>query len=147
MVVAAIIRNVGDRYGIARVSQGHVVTLGRISLYFFIVMALLTLRLWELAHLALPILVILIAQVAMMWALCVTICYRTTGRDYEAAVTAAGFCGFMIGITANAVASMEELVERYGPAPRSFLVVPIVGAFLIDFVNSLIITAAANLAW
>ena len=60
------------------------------------------------------------------------------------AVSAAGFCGFMLGTTANAVACMEELVEKHGPAPQSFLVVPIVGAFLIDFTNSLIITAFAN---
>jgi glutamate:Na+ symporter, ESS family len=76
--------------------------------------------------------------------MCVTICYRGMGRDYEAAVTTAGFCGFMLGITANAVACMEELVEKYGPAPQAFLVVPIVGAFLIDFTNSFIITAMMN---
>jgi ESS family glutamate:Na+ symporter len=82
--------------------------------------------------------------VAFCWLMCVTICYRGMGANYEAAVTTAGFCGFMLGITANAVACMEELVEKFGPAPQSFLVVPIVGAFLIDFTNSLLITAMAN---
>jgi len=100
---------------------------------------------WELAHLALPILVILIAQVALCWFMCVALSFRVMGRDYEAAVATAGFCGFMLGITTNAVACMEELVEKYGPAPKAFLVVPVVGAFLIDFTNSLIITATANL--
>jgi ESS family glutamate:Na+ symporter len=119
--------------------------MGRVSLYLFIVMALLTLKLWELVHLALPMLVILAAQVALVWGMCLTVCYWAMGRDHEAAVTSAGFCGFMLGITSNAVASMEELVEKYGPAPRAFLVVPIVGAFLIDFTNSLIITTMANL--
>src|SRR2546429_7017722 len=107
-------------------------------------MALVTLRLWELANLAAPLLILLGAQVALCWLMCVTMAFRVMGRRYDAAVAAAGFCGFMLGITANAVACMEELVEKYGPAPQAFLVVPIVGAFLIDFTNSLIITAFAN---
>jgi len=136
MIVAAVLRNLDDRYGFARVSQREVTEMGRVSLYLFIVMALLTLKLWELVHLALPMLVILAAQVALVWGMCLTVCYWAMGRDHEAAVTSAGFCGFMLGITSNAVASMEELVEKYGPAPR---------AFLIDFTNSLIITTMANL--
>jgi ESS family glutamate:Na+ symporter len=99
---------------------------------------------WELAHLAIPLMVILAAQVVLCWLMCITICFWAMRRDYEGAVMSAGFCGFMLGITANAVASMEELTEKYGPARRAFLVVPIVGAFLIDFTNSLIITAMAN---
>jgi glutamate:Na+ symporter, ESS family len=145
MIVGAILRNLDDRFRFARVAQADIDMLGRIALYLFITMALLTLRLWELAHLALPMLVILAAQVAFCWLMCVTICYRGMGRNYDAAVTTAGFCGFMLGITANAIACMEELVEKYGPAPQAFLVVPIVGAFLIDFTNSFIITAMMNL--
>jgi glutamate:Na+ symporter, ESS family len=144
MIVGAILRNLDDRFGFARIAQPDIDTLGRIALYLFIAMALLTLRLWEIAHLALPMLVILAAQVVFCWLMCVTICYRGMGRNYEAAVTTAGFCGFMLGITANAVACMEELVEKYGPAPQAFLVVPIVGAFLIDFTNSFLITAMMN---
>jgi glutamate:Na+ symporter, ESS family len=144
MIAGAVLRNLDDRFGFARIAQPDIDTLGRIALYLFITMALLTLRLWEIAHLALPMLVILGAQVAFCWLMCVTICYRGMGRNYEAAVTTAGFCGFMLGITANAVACMEELVEKYGPAPQAFLVVPIVGAFLIDFTNSFIITAMMN---
>jgi ESS family glutamate:Na+ symporter len=144
MIVGAILRNLDDRFSFARIAQHDIDTLGRIALYLFIAMALLTLRLWEIARLALPMLVILAAQVAFCWLMCVTICYRGMGRNYEAAVTTAGFCGFMLGITANAVACMEELVEKYGPAPQAFLVVPIVGAFLIDFTNSFIITGMMN---
>jgi ESS family glutamate:Na+ symporter len=144
MIIGAVLRNLDDRFHFARIAQPDIDTLGRIALYLFITMALLTLRLWEIAHLALPMLVILAAQVAFCWLMCVTICYRGMGRNYEAAVTTAGFCGFMLGITANAVACMEELVEKYGPAPQAFLVVPIVGAFLIDFTNSFIITAMLN---
>lgn len=144
MIVGAVVRNLDDRFHFASVAQADIDVLSRIALYLFITMALLTLRLWEIAHLALPMLVILVAQVVLCWMMCVTICYRGMGRDYEAAVTTAGFCGFMLGITANAVACMEELVEKYGPAPQAFLVVPIVGAFLIDFTNSFIITTMMN---
>jgi len=144
MIAACALRNLNEHFGWVRIQQQQVDMLGRIVLYLFIAMAFITLRLWELAHLALPLLVILAAQIALCWVLCVTLCYWWMGRDYEAAVTSAGFCGFMLGITANAVASMEELVENFGAAPRAFLVVPVVGAFLIDFTNSLIITAMAN---
>ncbi|HEV3202293.1 MAG TPA: sodium/glutamate symporter [Bryobacteraceae bacterium] len=144
MIVAAVIRNLDDRFGFARIAQPEVDSLGRIALYLFIVMALLTLRLWELAHLALPLVVILTAQVVLCWLMCVTMSFWVMGRNYESAVMASGFCGFMLGITANAVACMEELVEKFGPAPQAFLVVPVVGAFLIDFTNSMIITAMAN---
>jgi len=140
MIVAAVVRNSG-----VRIPEGDLLTVGKVSLYLFIVMALLTLKLWELVHLALPILTILIAQVVLVWGMCLTLSYWVMGRDYEAAVTTAGFCGFMLGTTSNAVASMEELVEKFGAAPRSFLIVPIVGAFLIDFTDSIIITASANL--
>jgi ESS family glutamate:Na+ symporter len=67
------------------------------------------------------------------------------GRDYEAAVMAGGFCGFMLGTTANAMACMDVLVRKFGPAPRAFIVVPLVGAFLIDFTNAVVITALVNL--
>ena len=144
MIAGAIIRNLDDRFGFADISQREVDAVGRIALYLFIAMAMLTLRLWELAHLAVPLMIILAAQVVLCWLMCITICFWSMRRDYEAAVMSAGFCGFMLGITANAVASMEELTEKYGPARRAFLVVPIVGAFLIDFTNSLIITAMAN---
>jgi len=145
MIVAAVIRNLDDRFGFARISQPEVDSVGKIALYLFIVMALLTLRLWELSHLALPLLVILAAQVAFCWLMCVAMSYRVMGRNYESAVMASGFCGFMLGITANAIACMEELTEKYGPAHQAFLVVPVVGAFLIDFTNSMIITAMANI--
>ena len=109
-------------------------------------MALMTLRLWEIADLALPLAVIVAAQVASSpCSACLVRSSGSMGRDYEAAVISSGFCGFMLGTTANAMANMEALVERYGPAPRAFLVVPMVGAFFIDFTNALIITAFLNL--
>ena len=144
MIAAAVVRGVVDRYGFAQVSQADVNQIGHISLYLFIVMALVALRLWELAYLAGPMLVLLAAQVVLCWMMCVTLAFWVMGRDYDAAVGAGGFCGFMLGITPNAVAVMNELVEKHGPAPRAFLVVPVVGGFLVDFVNSLLITAMAN---
>jgi glutamate:Na+ symporter, ESS family len=145
MIAAALIRNLNDKFNLIRISQKAINDCAVIALYLFIVMAVLTLRLWELAHLALPMLVILCAQVILCWLMCITICFYTMGRDYRAAVISSGFCGFMLGITANAIASMQELVEKFGAAPEAFLVVPVVGAFLIDMVNSLVITFMANI--
>ena len=144
MIAAALIRNLNDKFNLIRISQQAINDCAVIALYLFIVMAVLTLRLWELAHLALPMFVMLCAQVLLCWLMCVTMCFYTMGKDYRAAVISSGFCGFMLGITANAIASMQELVEKFGAAPEAFLVVPVVGAFLIDMVNSLVITFMAN---
>jgi ESS family glutamate:Na+ symporter len=109
-------------------------------------MALMSLKLWELLDLAVPLLIILSAQVAMMAAFAYWVTFRVMGRDYEAAVMAGGHCGFGLGATPNAVANMKAITDRFGPAPRAFLVVPMVGAFFIDLSNSLIITAYINFA-
>jgi glutamate:Na+ symporter, ESS family len=145
MLAAAVIRNLDDRFHWIGISQKVVDDVGGVSLYVFIVMALLTLRLWELLHLALPMLVMLLAQIVLIWIMCVTIAFRAMGRDYEAAVMSGGFCGFMLGTTANAMACMDVLTRKYGPAPRAFIVVPLVGAFLIDFTNALVITNMTDL--
>jgi glutamate:Na+ symporter, ESS family len=84
----------------------------------------------------------LLALVAIVAALAVL---RVMGRDYESIVMAGGFVGFILGTSANAMANMSALVERYGPAPRAFLTVPLVGAFFIDFINIVIITICLNL--
>jgi ESS family glutamate:Na+ symporter len=144
MLVAAIIRNLDDALGFIGISQSLVDDLGNVALSLFLVLALMTLQLWEIVNLALPLAVILAFQVALVAALSLWVIFRLMGRDYDAVVTTSGFCGFMLGTTANAMANMEALVQRYGPAPRAFLVVPMVGAFFIDFTNSLIITAFLN---
>jgi ESS family glutamate:Na+ symporter len=144
MIVAAVIRNVDDATGLIGISQRAIDDLGEVALALFLVMALMTLRLWELAGVVVPLLVILAVQVLFIAALCLFVVPRLMGRDYEAAVMSGGFCGFMLGTTANAVANMGALVERYGPAPKAYLVVPLVGAFGIDFVNALLITFALN---
>jgi ESS family glutamate:Na+ symporter len=96
-------------------------------------------------HLALPMLLILAAQVLLVWTLAVAMTFRAMRRDYEAAVISGGYCGFMLGTTANALACMDVLVQKYGPAPQAIIVVSLVGAFLIDFTNALIITTMTNL--
>lgn len=145
MLVAAIARNLADWSGLLRVHARTVDDLGTIALSLFLTMALMTLRLWELFELAVPMLVILAAQVAMMAAFAYFVTFRVMGRDYDAAVMAAGHCGFGLGATPNAVANMSAISERFGPAPRAFLVLPMVGAFFIDFSNAIIITTFLNL--
>jgi ESS family glutamate:Na+ symporter len=126
-------------------SQRTIDDLGTVALALFLVMALMTLRLWELAGAVIPLLVILAFQVLFVALVSVVVIPRLMGKDYDAVVMSSGFCGFMLGTTANAVANMGALVERYGPAPKAYLVVPLVGAFGIDFVNGLLITAFLNI--
>jgi ESS family glutamate:Na+ symporter len=144
MLVAAAIRNVDDVTGWFGLSHRFTNSFGIVTLTLFLVMALMTLKLWELAGLVLPLVAILLVQVALA-ALAAGPVFRLMGRNYEAAVMSGGFIGFMLGTTANAMAVMRALVERYGPAPRAFLVAPIVGAFFIDFTNAIIITLFLNL--
>ncbi len=146
MIAAAIIRNVDDVLRVMRIEQRVVDDIGTIALSLFLAMALMSLRLWELLDLAIPMLVILSLQVALMAAFAYFVTFRLMGGDYNAAVMAGGHCGFGLGATPNAVANMEAIVERFGPASRAFLVVPMVGAFFIDFTNALIITAFLNFA-
>ena len=145
MIVAAVVRNLDDVSGLVGISERTVEDIGNVALAIFLVMALMTLRLWEIAGVVLPLMAMLAGQVLLVVLLCLFVVPRVLGRDYEAAVMSSGFCGFMLGTTANAVANMGVLVERYGPAPRAYLVVPLVGAFGIDFVNGLLITLALNL--
>lgn len=145
MLVAALFRNLDDLTGALRLSQRVIDDIGNISLALFLVMALMTLRLWELAGLVTPLIIILAAQIALIALVCIFVLPRLMGRDYDAAVMSGGFCGFMLGTSANAMANMGALVERYGPAPKAYLVVPLVGAFFIDFANALLITLFLNL--
>lgn len=145
MLVAALVRNLDDHFQFAGLEQEKTQTIGDIALELFIVMALITLKLWQLADLAGPLLLILLGQVLLTVGLAWTLVYwamSRLGHRYTAAVMAGGFTGFMLGTTANAMASMNAIVKKSGPAPQAFFAVGIVGAFLIDFVNSALITAA-----
>ncbi len=145
MILAAAVRLLEDRRGWFHLSAHAMEVLGLLSLNFFLVIALMDLKLWQLAGLALPMLIILILQTIVTSLYAVGSTFLLMGRDYEAAVSTSGHIGFGMGITPNAVANMQALVDRFGPAPRSFLVVPVVGAFFIDLSNSLVITFFINL--
>ena len=144
MMVAAVLRNVDDATGWFRIDQRAMEFVGNLALNIFLTVALMNLQPWQLAGVAAPLLVILVVQVLVVLAFAVTLSYAIMGRDYDSAVMASGFIGFVLGTTANAVANMRALVLRFGPAPRAFLVVPLVGAFFIDFTNALIITFFVN---
>jgi ESS family glutamate:Na+ symporter len=105
----------------------------------------MTLKLWELATLALPLVTILFAQMVCVALVAAWPVFPLMGRDYESAVMSGGFIGFMLGTAANAMAVMRTLVERYGPAPKAFFVAPMVGVFFIDFTNAIIITVFLNI--
>jgi ESS family glutamate:Na+ symporter len=145
MLVAAVMRNLDDRTRWIGLSPRIIDDIGAVSLSLFLVVALMTLELWKLAGLALPLLVILAVQLTLVALVCLWPIFQLMGRDYDAAVMSGGFIGFMMGTTANAMAVMRALVERHGPAPRAFLVAPMVGAFFIDFTNAIIITVCLNL--
>jgi ESS family glutamate:Na+ symporter len=144
MAVASVMRNVDDSTRWFRIDQKAMEFMGNTALNLFLVVALMNLKLWQLWDLALPLATILLLQVVVVAFAAYVASFRIMGRDYESAVMASGFVGFVLGTTANAVANMRALVARYGPAPRAFLVVPLVGAFFIDFTNALIITLFLN---
>lgn len=133
------IRNIAEFTNLYKVNAKLIDTIGAVSLSLFLSMALMSLRLWELAELALPMLVILSGQVVLMLIFAYFITFNLMGRDYEAAVLCGGHCGFGLGATPNAIANMQALTSKYGPAPRAFFIVSIVGAFFIDVVNAAVI--------
>lgn len=146
MIVGVVVRNLVDLSGRRWIRSDVVDLIASISLGIFLAVAMMSLNLIELANTALPMLAILGVQVALMAAFAIYVTYRAMGRDFDAAVMAGGHCGFGLGATPNAVANMKSLVERYGPAPRAFLVIPLVGAILIDFTNSLVVTFFLDVA-
>jgi ESS family glutamate:Na+ symporter len=145
MLAASALRNLDDVTGWLKLPHKYIDIAGAVTLSLFLVMAMMTLDLLKLSSLALPLLVCIAAQLLLVMAAFIWPLYQWMGRDYDAAVISGGFAGFMLGTTANAMAVMRSLVERYGPAPRAFLVAPLVGAFFMDFTNALIITLFLNL--
>ena len=144
MVAAAVIRNICD-FRKVELEDKEIETIGGISLSFFLAMALMGLKLWELFDLALPMVFMLIAQALLMGLFAYFITFRIMGKDYDAAVFASANCGFGMGATPNAVANMDALTAKFGYAPTPYLVVPIVGCLFIDFVNSAVITLFINI--
>ena len=144
MIMGALIRNVDDQTKWLQIPHELTERIGVVCLSLFLSVALMNLKLWELTSIAAPLLVNLIIQVIAVAVFCWYVVFRVMGRDYDAAVMSGGFTGFMLGTTANAMAVMHSVVQRYGPSPRAFLVAPIVGAFFIDFTNALLITGLLN---
>jgi ESS family glutamate:Na+ symporter len=144
MILGLVIRNVVDLSGRQWIKAEIVDALASVTLGIFLAIAMMSLNLLELANAAVPMLVILAVQIVVMALFARFITFPRMGSNYDAAVMTAGQCGFGLGATPNAVANMKTLVDRFGPSPRAFLIVPIVGGFLIDFLNALNITFFIN---
>ena len=112
---------------------------GNTALALYLAMALVSLKLWQLADLAIPMIVLLIAQSIAMWIFAVYVSFRVMGKNYDSAVLSAGLCGFGMGATPLAIANMQAITNMYGPSHKAFLIVPLVGAFFIDLVNVVVI--------
>ncbi len=143
MLAAAIIRNIYD-FSKREFVATEIETLGGLSLSFFLTMALMGLRLWELMDLALPLVIMLIAQALLAGLFAYFVVYTIMGKNYEAVVFASATCGFGMGATPNAIANMDELSKKYGYVHTPYFVVPLVGCLFIDFVNSAILTGFIN---
>lgn len=144
MIMAAIVRNTGDITKAYKIDNAALGVISDISLAVYLTMAINGLRLWELIHLALPLLIILVGQIALMAIFCWFVVFFVMGRNYDAVQTSVGMVGFGMGATPNALVNMASLAEKYGPAPKAIMIVSLVGAFLIDFANALIITGMAS---
>ena len=139
LFIGVLLRNGLAALGWYSVFERAVSVLGNVSLALFLAMALMTLRLWELSALALPILSLLLGQTLLMVSYAMFVTFPVLGRNYDAAVIAAGHCGFGLGATPTAIANMQAVTERFGTSSLAFLVVPMVGAFFIDIANAIVI--------
>lgn len=144
MLVAAFIRNTTDMAG-KEIPMEEISTIGSFSLSLFLGLAMMGLKLWELADLAIPMVVMLVAQTVLMMVYAYFVVFNLLGKNYDAAVMTSGFCGFGMGATPNAMANMQAITQKYGPAPTAYFVVPLVGSLFIDFMNTIVITSFLNL--
>lgn len=147
LIAACLIRNVcsafpktSERLGIEKI-----VSLGDIALSLFLGIAMSSLKLWELAGLAIPLCVILFAQVVFIALFAAFVAFRSLGKDYDAAVLVSGLCGFGLGATPNAMANMSAVCFKYRYAVNPFIIVPIIGAMFVDIINTGLVTVFLNL--
>ena len=145
MIAAAVIRNIGEYFGKYTIHMGEINDLGGIMLSFFLGIAMIMLKIWQLAELAMPLLILLIAQTVFMILYARFVIFTIMGHDYDAAVITAGTCGFSMGATPNAMANMQAICDKYVPSLKAYLLIPIVGSLFADFINSLVITFFINL--
>lgn len=145
MVMGAVLRNVSSYTGKFETPLAEIDCIGNISLSFFVSMALISLKLWQLADLALPMIVTLLTQVAFISVFMILVGWRILGADYDAAVMVTGCCGFSLGAMPNGVSNMQAFTKKWGPSTTAFLVVPGVGSVIIDVVNALVLTTFMNI--
>lgn len=143
MLVAACMRNINDARG-KHFPGDEIDTVGGLSLNLFLAMAMMSLKLWQLVDLALPLIVALVGQIILMYLFSYYVVFNVMGKNYNAAVQTAGFIGFAMGATSNAMANMQAITKQYGPAREAYFVIPMVGGLFIDFVNAAIITGFLN---
>ena len=144
MIAAALFRNIGEYTGKFTIHMGEINDLGGISLSLFLGIAMITLKLWQLADLALPLFILLAVQVLLIALFTYFIEFNIMGRDYDAAVLVAGTCGCGMGATPNAMANMQAICEKYTTSVKAYLLIPLVGSLFADFINSLVITFFIN---
>lgn len=145
LIVAAIVRNVAEVCKLTpKMELDKIVSVGNICLSVFLGMAMVSLKLWELESLALPLVVMLVAQVVAMALIAYFVAFNILGRDYDAAVLVAGICGFGLGATPNAMANMSAVCYKYHYSVKPFLIVPIIGAMFVDLINTGFITMFLN---
>ncbi|MEY9979057.1 sodium/glutamate symporter [Lysinibacillus sp. RC79] len=145
MFVAVLVRNIMDKVKPEAINMKSISLIGDVTLGVFLSMALMSIKLWEIADLALPLFIIVFAQVFFIVLFSIFVLFKILGKNYDAAVMVAGFAGHGLGATPNAMANMSAVVQRFGPSKKAFLVVPIVGAFLIDVFGIPIIITTINL--
>lgn len=145
LFIGAILRNLLSLTKIHQVFDREVSVIGNVSLSLFLAFALMTINFSELVALALPMFAILSIQVILMVAFAIFITFRFCGKDYDAAVLAAGHCGFGLGATPTAMANIQTITQHYGMSHMAFIIVPLVGAFFIDIINAIIISITLKL--
>ena len=145
MIAAALFRNIGEYTGKFDIHMGEINDLGGICLSLFLGIAMITLKLWQLAELALPLLILLGVQLILIAIFTYFIVFNVMGHDYDAAVLSAGTFGFGMGATPNAMANMQAICDRYAPSIKAYLLIPLIGSLFADFINSLVITFFINL--
>ena len=145
MIVAAVMRNYSEFTGRLSIHMGEINDIGGICLNLFLGIAMITLKLWQLASLALPLMVLLAGQTLLMFLFAYYVVFNVLGRNYDAAILSAGTCGFGMGATPNAMANMQVLTDKFAPSVKAYILVPIVGSMFADFINSLTITLFINL--
>ncbi|WP_297862048.1 sodium/glutamate symporter [uncultured Acidaminococcus sp.] len=144
MTAALIVRNWADNTSCFKLRLNEISIISNVSLLIFLALSMMTLKLWQLTSLAVPMLILLFAQTGMMFLFAVFVTFRFMGKNYDAAMIAVGHCGFGLGAVPTAMANMQSVESKYGPSPRAYFIVPLVGSLFINIVNSFIITIFIN---